>query len=185
VNDVDDLWPAIARADADAFARFLTVAELPLRRSLASFARTVDVEAVVQEALLRVWQVAPRFVPDGRPHGLLRLAVRIARNLAVDETRRTRRTRSLEAAHVPTPESEWLPTPDPLLRDVLARCFGELPRRPGEAMRARLESAGAEPDAELATGCRMSLNTFLQNVTRARRLLTDCVRRRAGLELGA
>ena len=33
----------------------------------------------------RVWQVAPRFKPDGRPDALLRLAIRIGRNLAVSE----------------------------------------------------------------------------------------------------
>ena len=56
MDDLDSLWPAIARADADAFARFLARAELPLRRSLTGFARAIDTEAVVQEALLRVWQ---------------------------------------------------------------------------------------------------------------------------------
>jgi hypothetical protein len=43
------------------------------RGSLRSFAERVDVEAVVQAALVRVWQVAPRVRPDGRPEPLLRL----------------------------------------------------------------------------------------------------------------
>ena len=33
-------------------------------------------EAVVQETLLRLWQVAPRHTPDGRPDSLLRLGIR-------------------------------------------------------------------------------------------------------------
>lgn len=80
----------IVAGDAGAFALWLAAVERPVRDSLRSFARVIDVEAVLQEALLRVWQVAPRFEPDGRPNGLLRLGVRIARNLAVSEVRRTR-----------------------------------------------------------------------------------------------
>ncbi|MBA3397052.1 MAG: sigma-70 family RNA polymerase sigma factor, partial [Deltaproteobacteria bacterium] len=89
-SDLDLHLGAIVAGDTRAFARWLAGAEPPVRESLRSFARVVDVEAVLQEALLRVWQVAPRFVADGRPNGLLRLGVRIARNLAVSEVRRTR-----------------------------------------------------------------------------------------------
>ena len=46
--------------------------------SLRSFVTEVDVEAVLQESLLRVWHASPRFVPDGQPNALLRFAVRIA-----------------------------------------------------------------------------------------------------------
>ena len=53
-----------------------------------------------------------------------------------------------------------------------------LPRKPAEAIQARIDSAGAEPDAVLAERLRMRRNTFLQNVTRARRLLAACLRRR-------
>lgn len=50
----------------------------PIHQSLRSFAAKVDTEAVLQESLLRVWQVAPKVVPDGRENCLLRLGVRIA-----------------------------------------------------------------------------------------------------------
>ncbi|PYO56614.1 MAG: hypothetical protein DMD83_13510, partial [Candidatus Rokuibacteriota bacterium] len=89
-ESLDDLLPAIGAGDAMAFARWLAGAEGRLRDSLRSFAARVDTEAVLQEALIRVWQVAPRFVPDGRPDGLVRLAIRIARNVAVSELRRNR-----------------------------------------------------------------------------------------------
>src|SRR5262245_62061828 len=88
-RDYDDLHVRIATGDADAFARWLAAVEHSLRGSLRSFSASVDVEAVLQETLLRVWQVAPRFVPDGRPNGLFRLGIRIARNLALSELRRT------------------------------------------------------------------------------------------------
>ena len=60
MTDLDDLLPAIVAGDHDAFARWVAGAELRLRASVQGFARQVDVESVVQECLLRVWQVAPR-----------------------------------------------------------------------------------------------------------------------------
>ena len=88
--DSDALVLAIADGDTAAFGQWIAAVEGRLWRSLRGFAAQVDVESVVQETLLRVWQVAPRFVRDARPDGLLRLAFRIARNLAVSETRRLR-----------------------------------------------------------------------------------------------
>lgn len=184
----DDLLPAIGAGDAAAFARWLAGAEDRLRGSLRSFAERVDVEAVMQEALVRVWQVAPRVVPDGRPHALLRLAIRIARNLAVSDLRQ-RRLEPVEAealerlaaeaeAYAPTPD-RWR---DPMLRRAIEQCRAGLPARPAAALQARLASAGAEPDARVAERVGMRVNTFLQNVVRARRFLADCLRRR-GIDL--
>src|SRR5262245_66019536 len=90
MTDLDPYLPGIALGDEDSFAAWIAGAEGPLRRSLRRFAAAVDTESVVQETLLRIWQVARRCEPDGRPNSLLRLAFRIARNLAVDETRRRR-----------------------------------------------------------------------------------------------
>lgn len=180
MHDLDFLWPAIARADADAFARFLAGAEVPLRRSLVGFARSVDVEAVVQETFLRIWQVAARYEPDGRENALFRLAVRIARNLALDEVKRCRRAHLLEdaAAALEVPSVETVT--DPLLRSVIHGCLDSLPAKPAEALRARLADGGIEADVTLAGACRMTLNTFLQNITRARRMLAECLQDRAG-----
>jgi DNA-directed RNA polymerase specialized sigma24 family protein len=175
--DLDVYLPEIVAADADAFARWLAGAERGVRDSLASFAAAVDVEAVLQEALLRVWQVAPRFVPDGRPNGLVRLAVRIARNLAVSEVRRIRaaptEAEDLEAALAAAEEAPRLP--DPALRGAIVHCREQLPPKPREAFDARL---GGGDDVDLAAAVGMRLNTFLQNVTRARKLLAECLRRR-------
>ena len=90
--DLDAHLPAIVVGDTRSFGAWLAGAEPRVRDSLRSFARAIDVEAVLQETLLRVWQVAPRFIPDGRANGLVRLAIRIGRNLAVSEVRRTRAT---------------------------------------------------------------------------------------------
>lgn len=189
VVEADEALVAAIRAgDSTAFARWLAGAEPRLRDSLRGLAARIDVEAVLQEALLRVWQVAPRFVSDGRPDGLLRLAVRIARNLAVDTLRRNRleplETEVLErlAASVelvaPAPD-RWS---DPMLRRAIEECRRSLPDRPAKALRARLESGGAEPDDRLAERVGMRRNTFLQNIVRARRILAQCLRQR-GIDL--
>jgi DNA-directed RNA polymerase specialized sigma24 family protein len=178
--DLDVHLAAIAAGDATAFGRWLAGAEPVVRRSLRSFAARVDVEAVVQETLLRAWQVAPRVEPDGRPNGLLRLALRAGRNLAIDESRRAgAREVQLQGGEGETSVSsleEGSPSlPDPLLRRVIAICWEKLPPQPQIALRARLDAAGAEPDATSAARCGMRLNTFLQNVARARKHLLACL----------
>lgn len=188
--DLDAHLPSIIAGDADAFGRWLAGAERPVRESLRSFATVVDVEAVLQEALLRVWQVAPRFVPDGRPNGLLRLGVRIARNLAVSEVRRRRAVPAeLEDVEAALAEDERPVTPpDPMLRDAIRTCREALPERPRQALDARLASGGGAGDGDLAESLGMRLNTFLQNFTRARQMLAECLRRRGvvlDVELGA
>jgi DNA-directed RNA polymerase specialized sigma24 family protein len=175
--DLDLLLPAIALGDPDAFERWVAGAEPTLRLSLRSFAATVDTEAVLQEALLRVWQVAPRFVPDGKPHGVVRLGIRIARNLAVSEWRRLRPTDEIGALEGDeTALAEVAPPPDPLLRKTIVECKEKLPGKPRLVLEARLEADGTSSDDTLAADLSMQKNTFLQNFTRARKLLAECLR---------
>ena len=180
--DLDVELPAIALGDADAFARWLARAERPLRQSLRRFAAAVDTEAVMQETLLRVWIVARRCRPDGRPNSLLRLGLRIARNLAIGEIRRTRSGPIDDDIDPPDPPAPEPTLPDPALRKRIEECLEKLPRKPAAALAARIESAGAEPDRLLADRLGMRPNTFLQNITRARRLLTGCLQR-LGIEI--
>jgi RNA polymerase sigma-70 factor (ECF subfamily) len=177
--DLDAQLAAIAAGDPHAFGRWVAGAEPTLRASLRSFAAQVDAEAVLQEALLRVWQVAPRCRPDGQPNALFRLALRICRNLAIDEVRRDRSV----AVDVQELLVEEPHPPDPLLRRAIADCREALPDKPAAALAARLEGAGAEPDETLAARLHMKLNTFLQNVGRARKLLVTCLERR-GIRVG-
>lgn len=182
------LLALIGAGDATAFAAWLAGAEDRLRGSLRSFAERVDVEAVMQEALVRVWQVAPRVTADGRPEPLLRLAIRIARNLAVSDLR-SRRFEPVDAEALERLAADaevFAPGPDrwrdPLLRRAIEECRRRLPEKPALALRVRLANEGADPDARLAERLGMRLNTFLQNVVRARRLLADCLRKR-GIDL--
>jgi RNA polymerase sigma-70 factor (ECF subfamily) len=184
--DLDRELDAVAAGDPDAFARWVAGAEPALRVALRSLAARVDCEAVLQEALLRVWQVAPRCQRDGRDNALLRLGLRIARNLAIDELRRVGRVDAMDeegltAAAVAEAQAA-AGAPDPLLRKAIEECRKALPGKPAAALQARIDAAGSEPDAVLAERVRMKLNTFLQNVTRARKLLAACLERR-GVEL--
>jgi RNA polymerase sigma-70 factor (ECF subfamily) len=182
--DLDAELPAIAAGDRDAFARWVAGAEPRVRRSLRAFAARADTEAVLQEALLRAWQLAPRCRSDGRPNGLLRLCLHAARNLALSELRRLRLAAAeLEAAaHQAEADTETWRPPDPLLRQLIARCRERLAGQPARALALRLQTGGGEPDRVLAARAGMQLNTFLQNVTRARRLLAECLER-AGVDL--
>jgi len=179
----DALLPAIALGDVQAFASWLAHGEPRIRLSLRRFARVVDTEAVLQETLLRLWQVAPRVKPDARGDCLARLGVQIARNLAVDHLRRARR---LERVHEAEPaedgaEPAWS---DPLLREVIQSCMQRLPKQPAAALTCRLDNRGAEPDETLAQRAGMQLNTFLKNFGRARQLLLECLQR-AGVTLAS
>jgi RNA polymerase sigma-70 factor (ECF subfamily) len=186
VSDLDQHLAAIVAGDPDAFGRWVAGAEPRVRASLSSFAEVVDTEAVVQETLLRIWNVAPRFQPDGRPDGLVRLAVRIARNLAIDETRRRRPDLLDREALQRSLDREAPPPPpvDPLLRRLIAACLEALPARPAAAIRQRLAARGGQPDHALAEAAGIKLNTFLQNVRRARAGLQKCLERQ-GVSLPA
>lgn len=194
--DLDAHLPAILTGDTRAFGRWMAGAEGRIRDSLRSFATVIDVESILQESLLRVWQVAPRFLSDGRPNGLLRLGIRIARNLAVSEVRRTKSRPvaddDLEMALARAEQVDFTDHgPDPMLRGVLAQCRDRLPAQPRAALDARIGSVGwdgVRSDDDLAMTLGMRVNTFLQNFTRARRMLADCLKKHGvvvGEELGA
>ncbi len=180
-KDRDALLPAIAAGDVQAFAVWLRDAEPRVRLSLARFARAIDTEAIVQETLLRIWQVAARIEPDPRGDTLIRVAVQIAHNLSIDHVRRSRRlalAEQRELLALAADRADESPPPDPLLRDVIARCMAKLPPQPSASLIARLQNVGAEADEALAARLGMQLNTFLKNIGRARQLLVDCLKAR-------
>jgi RNA polymerase sigma-70 factor (ECF subfamily) len=177
--DLDVHLSSISAGDPDAFARWVAGAERPLRESLRPFCRSVDTEAVLQECLLRLWQVAPRVVADGQGNSLYRLGVRIARNLALDEARRLRAA-PLDEATLPDPAAPA--PPDPHLRALILECKDRLPKQPLAVLEARIGSGGADPDDDLAARLGMRKNTFLQNLSRARKLLAECLGKR-GVDL--
>jgi RNA polymerase sigma-70 factor (ECF subfamily) len=178
------LLGAMVGGDANAFARWASSVEQPLRSALRAFATSVDTEAVLQETLLRIWQVVPRFKHDGQPNALLRFAMRTARNVAVTEWRRQGRADQQEALerHLSAEATIAPITPDPYLREHIVKCRDKLPGQPKVALEQRLAADGTLDDSALAARLGMSLNTFLQNFTRARKFLKECLEK-AGVKL--
>ncbi len=178
-TEVDRAYRAVQAGDADAFAAWLRLVELPLRASLRSFATVVDVEATLQEGLLRMWTLAPTLELTGS-NASLRYSIRLVRNLALEEARRLRRQITVEMERLAALAAEQIvpaTPPDPGLRRLIEQCIELLPRRPREALRARIIEGGVRHDRDLAAELHMKLNTFLQNIVRARRLMRTCLER--------
>ncbi len=182
MTPLDTAWDTTRSGNPQGFADWVRLVELPLRASLRRFARVADVECVVQETLLRMWMLAPTLALTGQDASL-RYAYTIARNLAIEETRRAKRFEPLPDEGAPDVAVEPEPAADPRLRELIARCFAKLGGRPKHALLARLAVRGAVPDRDVAAGLEMTLNTFLQNVVRARRALAQCFAKH-GVPLG-
>jgi len=177
--DLDEHLKGIVDRDEGAFACWISHAEPTIRASLRSFAAQVDTEAVLQETLLRVWQAAPRLERDTKPNTLLRYSYRIAKNLAISQVRRERSkpvaTDAMERRLNEASDGQSPQPPDPMLRRVIEVCREKLPPKPRQALDLRLSSRGGQSDTDLAAELNMTKNTFLQNFTRARKLLAQCL----------
>jgi DNA-directed RNA polymerase specialized sigma24 family protein len=177
---LEGLFRLARLGDRGAFAQWMGMVEIPLRRSLYRFARAVDVEAVVQETLVRMWLLAgdPQRVLKGS-QASLKYAFAVGRIVALEEMRRYRKDRFVELDVLENlPEGRINPDPpDPALARKIQDCMESLPRQPREALWARVHN-GRLPDRQLADALRMKANTFFQNIVRARRLLRECLERR-------
>jgi DNA-directed RNA polymerase specialized sigma24 family protein len=174
---LDELFALARLGEPEAFAEWMGMVELPLRRSLRRFARAVDVEVVMQETFMRMWLVASDLERslEGTAASL-KFAFRVVRNVALEEIRRNRLDRQTDLEHLEDlPEGSYDPEPgDPALARAIADCFRRLPDKPRRALGARLDD-DCLPDRVLAERLRMRLNTFLQNVVRARRSMEKCL----------
>lgn len=179
MSEVDTLFARARAADSAAFADWMGGVELPIRLSLRRFARAVDVESIVQETFLRMWILAqdPERSLEGTDASL-RFAIGMARNLARAEARRMGRETLLPPEDLPEVAVHPDPTSDPGLMLAIRECIEKLSKKPMEALRARLQWGAMLMDRELAQQVGMTLNTFLQNVTRARKLVLICLERR-------
>jgi DNA-directed RNA polymerase specialized sigma24 family protein len=174
--EVDELR-AVAARDQTAFARWFARCEIPLKRSLQSFAELVDIECVVQDAGLKVWRNASRIVPDGRSSFLLRWTKTVALNDARTKIRRAghRLDKLREAFGEHGFESVKPSRRDPLLAKHVQDCLQRLNPLQRLAFRARVEDKGARPDRELAAEIGMSFDAFRQNLARGRKALVRCL----------
>lgn len=176
MTSIDEAFARTQAGNHDGFAAWVRLCEPSVRESLRSFAARVDTEAVVQETLLRMWVVAPTLELDGE-NASRAFACRVARNLALSEARRTR---AATFDPIEPPLDASVPPDSPSDEGLLARireCFAALGGKPKTALRARVDSGGLVRDAALAERLGMTLNTFLQNIVRARKSMDECLRR--------
>ena len=175
-----DVAFAKARAGShEAFAEWMGGVELPIRLSLRRFAQAVDVEAVVQETLLRMWLLSQDKERDlSGENASLRFAIGVALNIARSEARRWGREQLLPPEDLPEPAVDPEPPSDPGLRRAIAECLARVAASPRRAIRARMDLGGLASDRDIAESLRMTLNTFLQNIVRARKQVANCLKRR-------
>jgi DNA-directed RNA polymerase specialized sigma24 family protein len=176
VTETDRLFAEVCEGDEGAFAGWMGRVERPIRLSLRPYAHAADVESVVQETLMRMWRYAlDRGSELEGENASLRFAIGMARNIARSDARRFKRE-----VHLPPEELPEVPVPpepvaDPGLAKAIAECLAQLAGSPLKALRARLELAPIAPDRQIAQAVGMTLNTFLQNIVRARRHLARCL----------
>jgi DNA-directed RNA polymerase specialized sigma24 family protein len=184
MTEIDLTYAETRAGNETSFAAWVRLVEMPLRMSLRRFAPLVDVEGIVQEALVRMWRLAPGLELSG-PDASLHYVRRLARNLAISEARRLGTLHRVDIKDLEKePEGILEPAtpPDPRLRQAILTCIEQLPERPKEALTARIRLGGVRPDRDLAQGVNMQLNTFLQNIVRARKLVALCLEK-AGVPL--
>jgi len=184
---LDDLFRRIA-GDEGAFTAWMRAVEVPLRAKLRSVSSEVDVEAMVQEALLRMWGIAHSGRTLEGPDASFRLARAVVRNVVNEELRRLRRHGGPPAD--PWPEGDEVEIagpasepPDPLLRRIILGCLDKVPGIPAQAIRARIELGHLLSDRGIAVRLQMRTNTLLKNIGRARRFLAQCLEEN-GVRLG-
>lgn len=171
---IDEAYRATQAGSHEGFTAWVRLVEMPLRVSLRSFARDVDLEAIIQEVLMRMWRWAPDRELEGT-NASLRYALVVARNMALAEMRKLRRVDVLDD---PGPVRVILPPiPDLGLRAAIVQCLDLLKGKPREALRARVEHGGVMSDKMIASSLAMTINTFLQNIVRARAAVKECLRR--------
>lgn len=177
MTEIDERFAAARRGDLAAFEEWMGCVERPIRVSLQPYVRSVDVEGVVQETLTRMWILTRD--PGGRvltgENASLRFAIVLARNLARNEARRNGREDRLPPEDVPEVPVEPAAMPEPSLRKAIEDCLKGLARRPLVALLARLALGALQGDRVAAESVSMTLNTFLQNVVRARQQLVHCL----------
>lgn len=171
LTEADHAWGRARLGNREGFSCWVRLCEIPLRQSLRPFAPAVDVESVLQEGLLRMWRLAPTLELTGEDASL-RFAHRLVRNLAISEVRRLRKENLVAIADDDDPPAIDRPIDD-WFREAVRTCLGNLPRRPREALLARLSE---QADRDAAAGLGIKLNTFLQGIVRARRLMDACLR---------
>ncbi len=160
-------------ADGDAQAAQLLLDRMTprlYRLALRLLADAAEAEDVVQEAMLRLWQIAPRWEPGAAQPATW--AYRVAMNLATD---RLRRRRSVPLDAVPEPADE-APAPFEALLETdrtraLEAALAQLPDRQRQAVVLRhLEGL---PNPEIADVMGVGVEAVESLTARGKKRLAD------------
>ncbi len=177
MSEIDSLYQAACRGDQQALAAWMGRVERPIRLSLESYARAVDVEGIVQETL---FLMLLRARDGGRQltgeDASLKFAIGMARKLAKSQARKLGREIYLPTEDLPEPQAILDPPSDPLLARAIRECFAKLTRQPRRALQAQILHDSDLDGRRIAKRVGMTANTFWQNIKRARRQLADCLR---------
>lgn len=176
-TDLDTLWQDACAGDRRSFGDWVGRVERPIRLSLHRWARSVDVEVLVQETCMRMWvRAGDSTEPElTGTNASLRYAIKMAKNFARNEARKRKHEAVTAPEDMPDSVVEPAPDPEPALGLAIRDCLDALEGKLRQVMLSRLESEGREPDRNLAEALGMQLNTFLQNIVRARRRLDACL----------
>ena len=176
---------AAERAFGDWLQRVLPT----LRASLRSYAYVIDVESVIQDTALVMWERAKAIASGQKPalegrEASFRLAYRAARNRASNMRRKHRREVLVDMGDDDAFDftDPVLFETDPFLGERIRACHGLLKPQPAKALAIRL-THGHRPEEEQAALAGMTKNTFHQNILRARQQLKECLEN-MGIELG-
>ncbi|MEL7013211.1 MAG: RNA polymerase sigma factor [Pseudomonadota bacterium] len=178
----DELLALFARGDRLA-ARLLTVRLTPLafRHAYRLLGRDAEAEDVAQEAMLRLWRMAP----DWRP-GTARVSTwlyRVVANLCTDRLRRSGRATPLDEAGEPVDPAPTVSDTmqDAARADALQAALGTLPDRQRQAVVLRHVEELSNP--EIADIMEISVEAVESLLARGKRSLTAALKPRKD-ELG-
>lgn len=148
--------------------------EMPIRLSLRSFARAVDVECVVQDTLVQMWIRRGEGCGPLGENASLRYAIEAARDVARSQASRT----GCEALlpHDDVPELELPPDmeADLALRKAMLDCFNKLEPEEEHNLRWRME-LGWVRDVHFAEKYHMTTAALSETIARARKRVVRCL----------
>ncbi len=172
-QDDDALMRGLRARDSDALRNVAECyGEIPFRIGCRMLADPVEAEDIAQEALLRLWNYADRWV-EGGP-GIAAWLSRVGTNLCIDRLRKTRRQTNEEAPDRAdeTPLADAAIESDEVKQAVI-ECISGLPER----QRASIILTYYEQLSNqlAADNLEMNIKAFESLLYRARGILKDCV----------
>lgn len=172
----DALMRRVAARDSDALHSLAELhGDIPFRIGCRMLADPVEAEDIAQEALLRLWRHADRWVEGGS--GVAAWLSRVAMNLCLDRLRKSRRDTPEDVPERAdeTPLADATIESDEVKQAVID-CIQSLPER----QRASVVLTYYEQlsNSNAAENLEMNIKAFESMLYRARGALKDCVERK-------